>query len=780
MVEPRDRRQRGIRARLRRALTIITSLAVIAAILAWIGLTVAESRLERHQAQSLSDLGQITSLVGRSVSLAADSAKISYFETLPKLEAGRTALAAQMADFATLAAALPSPASTDIFDLSEVPSIVRLVRRLDATTQSLFSITAEAIALREGRDSADNASDHLQQSTLAQRTAATTAMVETSFALLTGMIEGLSALVQNAALSRGNELLGLIGMFKTALIAGAMASLVAGLLTSAFLTRAIVRSLVGATHAISRLADGDSSAELPGQDRDDEIGDLARAYKVFKANALERDQLAVQVKRDAQIRLGILNGLDEGVALFDSTGRLVASNLRFATLTELPGPTIGDGFHFDQLLAGMGSPRWAPDQASIEHVFASGRTVELRRGAMPRGDMLVTIADLTDRRNMEQRLRHGQQMEALGQLTGGIAHDFNNLLAAVSSNLQLIQDQSSAGSPTHKRVGRALGAVESGSAMIQRLLLFARRQPLQPEAVDLNQLVTGLVDLIELSIDPAIALDTELAEGLPPVTVDPGQMESALLNLVFNARDAITGQGTITLATRMTSADRVELSVRDTGVGMPPEVLARAFDPFFTTKPFGVGSGLGLSTVFGFIRQSEGNVTIDSDEGRGTVVRLELPGTIGRKLPRARRRMPGRPMPPGNAGKRVLLVEDDEILRLTTTDMLESLGYVAVSVASAEAALRQLRKQRFEILFSDIVLHGGEDGWSLASAARQLQPDIAVLLSTGYGNQAGGPPEIDVLAKPYSRIDLAHRLDAALVQVQQSQPETASTSPANM
>lgn len=671
MVETWDRRQRGIRGRLRRALTIITSLTVMAAILAWIGLAIAESRLERHQAQSLSDLGQITSLVGRSVSLAADSARISYFDTLPEMEAGRAALAVQMSEFAALAEALPSPASTDIFDLSEVPSIVRLVRRLDATTQSLFSITAEAIALRESTDARDTALDQLKQSTLEQRTAATAAMVETSFAQLTKLIESLSVLVQNAALNRGNELLGLIGMFKTALIAGALASLVAGLLISAFLTRAIVRSLVGATHAISRLADGDSSAELPGEDRDDEIGDLARAYKVFKANALERDHL-------------------------------------------------------------------------------------------------------------ERRLRHGQQMEALGQLTGGIAHDFNNLLAAVSSNLQLIQEQSSAGSPTHRRVDRALGAVESGSAMIQRLLLFARRQALQPEVVDLNQLVTGLVELIELSIDPAIALKTELARDLPTVTVDPGQMESALLNLVFNARDAIAGPGTITLATRVIGADRVELSVRDTGVGMPPEVLAQAFDPFFTTKPFGAGSGLGLSTVFGFIQQSEGNMTIDSDQGHGTIVRLELPGTIGRKKPRARRRMPGRALPSGNAGKRVLLVEDDEILRATTTDMLESLGYIAVPVASAEAGLRQLRKHRFDILFSDIVLTGGEDGWSLTKKARQLQPDLAVLLSTGYGNQAGSPSDIDVLTKPYSRTDLAHRLDAALVLAEQAQPDTASTSPANM
>lgn len=773
-----DRRQRGIKGRLRRALTIVTSLTVLAAIIAWIGLSIAESRLERHQAQSLSDLGQITSLVGRSVSLAADSARISYLQTMPELDLARDRFAGQMAEFAALATALPRPPSTGIFDMSEVPSIVRLVHRLDATTRSLFDVTAEAIALREAA-SGDSGLDQLKATSIARRTDATTAMVDMSFAQLTTMIEGLSALIETAALDRGNELLGLMGSFKTALVAGALASLVAGLLVSAFLTREIVRSLVGATDAIGRLAGGDSAAELPGHERHDEIGDLARAFKVFKANALERDQLIRQVERDAQIRLGILNGLDEGVALFDLGGRLIASNPRFLALSGLSAETVGADFTVGQLLAQLGGADRLPDPASFEHEFADGRIVELRRGAMPRGDTLVTLADLTERKNMEKRLRHGQQMEALGQLTGGIAHDFNNLLAAVSSNLQLIQDQSAASSSAHTRAVRALGAVESGTAMIQRLLLFARRQPLQPEAIDLNRLIAGLVDLIELSIDPAITLRTELGPALPPVIIDPGQMESAILNLVFNARDAIAGAGTITLTTRRLTGDKLELAVCDSGSGMPPDVLARAFDPFFTTKPFGAGSGLGLSTVFGFIRQSEGQVTIESDEGRGTVVRLELPAAAGRKLARPRRRAVAGSAQAAIRAGRVLVVEDDDILRATTADMVESLGYQAVSVPSADAALRQLETQRFDILFSDIVLTSGRDGWALVSEARRRQPDLAVLLCTGYGNKAAELPDELLLPKPYSRAELGRLLDAAVTRAA-LQPETASTSPANM
>lgn len=771
-----DRRQGGIRGRLRRALMLVTSLTLVAAVTAWIGLSVAESRLERHQAQSLSDLAQITSLVGRSVSLAAASARINYLPTMAELNEARQTFGQAMDDFAVLASALPSPPSTSLFDLSDVPSIVRLVHRLDATTQSLFAITAEAIALHEHPDS-DATLAALRAASIERRTSATVAMVDVSFAQLTTMIEGLSALVEQAALQRGNELLGLMGSFKTALIAGALASLVTGLLVSAFLNREIVRSLVGATEAIGRLAGGDSAAELPGHERHDEIGDLARAFKVFKANALERAALVRQVERDAQIRLGILNGLEEGVALFDSGGALIASNPRFIALSGLSPDSITPQFNITQLLLSLGGRERAAAKPSFEHEFADGRIIELRCGTMPRGDRLVTLADLTERRHMERRLRQSQQMEALGQLTGGIAHDFNNLLAAVSSNLQLIQDQSEPQSPTHQRARRALSAVESGTGMIQRLLLFARRQPLLPEAVDLNRLIDGLVDLIELSIDPAITLETELAPGLPPVTVDPGQMESAILNLVFNARDAIAGQGIITLSTALKASGQVQLTVRDNGGGMSPQVSARAFDPFFTTKPFGAGSGLGLSTVFGFIRQSDGHVSIDSVEGEGTLVRIELPPSPG-KMPAKRQEGAAKAPAQARAAGRVLVVEDDDILRATTIDMVESLGYEAVAASSAEAALSALAAQRFDILFSDIVLNRGGNGQALAGEACKRHPDLAVLLCTGYGNQVRGSGVVPVLQKPYTRAELARMLGAAISRA--AQPVTDSTAPANV
>lgn len=771
-----DRRHRGIRGRLRRALTLVTSLTLVAAVIAWIGLSIAESRLERHQAQSLSDLGQITSLVGRSVALAAESARISYLPTMDELHKAKETFGQKMDDFVALASALPSPPTTGLFDMSDVPSIVRLVHRLDATTQSLFSITAEAIALRDDAGG-DPDLAALRAASIERRSSATMAMVDVSFVQLTAQIEGLSALVEQAALQRGNELLGLMGSFKTALIAGALASLVAGLLVSASLNREIVRSLVGATEAIGRLAGGDSAAELPGHERQDEIGDLARAFKVFKANALERAALVRQVERDAQIRLGILNGLDEGVALFDADGALVASNPRFVALSGLNPGSVTPEFNIEHLLSSLGGGKRAAAKTSFEHAFADGRIIELRRGAMPRGDTLVTLADLTERRHMERRLQQSQQMEALGQLTGGIAHDFNNLLAAVSSNLQLIQDQSEPHTSTHERARRALGAVESGTGMIQRLLLFARRQPLLPEAVDLNQLIEGLVDLIELSIDPAITLETELAQGLPPVTVDPGQMESAILNLVFNARDAIAGQGTIQLSTALDASGQVVLTVRDTGAGMTPEVVARAFDPFFTTKAFGAGSGLGLSTVFGFIRQSEGHVSIDSVVGTGTAVRIELPPSSGRKPAKRRRAAPKAPKAVQAAG-RVLVVEDDDILRATTIDMVESLGYEAVPANSTDAALTALGTQKFDILFSDIVLNRGGNGQVLADEARNRHPDLAVLLCTGYGNQVSGASDVPVLQKPYTRAELARMLEAATSRA--AQPETVSTAPAKV
>jgi signal transduction histidine kinase/ActR/RegA family two-component response regulator len=845
-------RRKGFEPRLRRALSIVTSLSLFAAVVGWIGLSVIETNLERHQAQSLADLRQITSLVSKSVLLAAEASNVGKFRTLAALRAGKATFRDEMQSFATLARQLPRPPSTGVFDVSEVPSIVRLVNRLDATTQSLFSITDDRLGIQDSLAARRRALDSLTTGGLEvtmsfstalraistamleddlravdrlesefssymssgsptaaslieftdvfalrrkeigaqNRSNATEAMVEVAFGQLTEMIESLSGLVERAALDRGNQMVDLMRTAKAGLIVSALLCLAGGLMLSAFLTRAMVRSLVGATEAIRRLAEGDASAELPGRDRVDEIGELARAFTVFKANAIERSQLIQQVRRDAQVRLGILNGLDEGVALFDVDGNLTAWNTRFVALSGLPVGDVQLGMALDRLLdvlrtksisrgsvALEAADQQGQPQSGQEFQFESGRTVEFRVGGMPRGETLVTLVDLTDRKDMEKRLLQGRQMEALGQLTGGIAHDFNNLLAAVSSNLQLIQDQAKTSSPTHTRATRALGAVESGTAMIQRLLAFARQQPLDPEIVDLNELIAGLVDLIELSLDPAITLTTELDTKPVRVVVDPGQMESAILNLVFNARDAIQGRGTIRLRTAILETNAIELAVIDNGLGMSPEVVARALDPFFTTKAFGAGSGLGLSTVFGFIRQSGGYLAVDSTPGIGTTVRITLPASVEGELKKPRRagQLPSS-KPPAAAG-RVLVVEDDENLRATTVDMVCSLGFTASSAASAEEAMVRLNQESFDILFSDIVLQDDENGVVLAERARELDDDLAVLLCTGYAAGDGATDvtsKFPILKKPYTRLELSRMLRAALEQ--HSQPsKNAST-----
>ena len=824
----------GIRSAVRSALAIVSSLTLLAGVIGWIGVSITEARLKEHQVQSLADVAQITSLVGRSVSLATEATKIGYFDTQDSLEAARVEFDEQMQEFLSLAVELPRPVSTDAFRLSDVPAIVRLVLRLDGMTQNLFAVTKEAVIVQQRTDNhrrtlerqLDLSSDRdeslaalrivdrmsreedlrqvlelrrwfeenisssaisnqvisemfdlrVAQISAAKRAELTMVMIDIAFTQLTATVESLSAVVRASAVQRGDELLTMTQWLKLAMLLGALLCLVAGLLVSAFFTRTVLRSLVSATEALRSLANGDSRSELPGEDRSDEIGDLARAFRVFKANAGERDELARQLEQDALLRLSILNALEEGVALFDAHGQLLAWNPRFVTLSGLKPEDAAIGLNdLGELLGVSMTQISAVGELSIEHFFPGGRTIEARIGAMPSNGALVTLVDLTERKEMERRLMQSQQMEAIGRLTGGIAHDFNNLLAAISSNLQLLQEQADGDSSTNKRVGRALRAVESGTSMVHRLLAFARQQPLQPEPASLNEIVRGLLDLVELSLDPSIKLKTRLTSAATYVVIDPGQLEAAVLNLVFNARDAMPAGGTLTISTRIGAGGKVEMMIADTGEGMSPEIAQKAFDPFFTTKAFGAGNGLGLSTVYGFIQQSGGDVSIESEVGGGTRMRIELP--LAQTAESRRRRPLRRPVRGPHGQGRILLVEDDEVLCETTVDMLSSLGYEVTAVASAAAAMARLKRQTFDILFSDIMLGPKDDGRILAKKAQGLHPGLAVLLCTGYANweqEGDGFSGYAILNKPYSKAELA----SALIEVRQD--ETVSTSAENV
>lgn len=381
-----------------------------------------------------------------------------------------------------------------------------------------------------------------------------------------------------------------------------------------------------------------------------------------------------------------------------------------------------------------------------------------------------------ERIEMEGRLRHTERLEAIGRLTGGIAHDFNNLLTAVSTNVQLIHDDAEPGSPTRTRALRALAAVERGSAMVAHLLAFGRRQALAPVATDVGRTIAALVDLVEASLRRDIAL--EVAIGEPDATalhalVDPGQLENALLNLVFNARDAIAGRGRITIGATATATGMIRLDVADDGVGMDEATLGRIFEPFFTTKPAGVGSGLGLSMVYGFVRQSGGRIEVSSRPGLGTTVTIELPAYAAPEdaLPVPPPALAGPRRAAFDRGLKVLVVEDEAGVRAATVELLATLGHAATGVASAgEARARLAAGPAVDLVITDLALSGTETGADLVAALRAERPDLPALVVTGYVGDA----EIDlpILPKPFRRDDLAAAI-AHLFEGSEARPGTS-------
>lgn len=395
------------------------------------------------------------------------------------------------------------------------------------------------------------------------------------------------------------------------------------------------------------------------------------------------------------------------------------------------------------------------------------------------------ILDLTERRTAEEQLRHAQKMEAVGQLTGGIAHDFNNLLTVVIGNLELLE-RGSSGDASSYRVGAALEAARRGARLTERLLGFARKQPLDPKPIDVNDLVTGLGPLFARTVGEGADLRYDLQAGLWHTVADPAQLENALLNLVINAQDATPQEGAILeICTRNHRVPRrpsepadhgvppgeyVVATVTDNGSGMSAEVVRKAPEPFFTTKGAGRGTGLGLSMVSGFARQSGGHLTIRSTPDRGTAVYIFLPRCAAPVVRGGRRPQPSAAQTPGRAaGERILLVEDDRSVRALSAEFLRELGYQVTEAHDARDALACLRtsSEPFDLLFTDVSMPGGMSGQELADRMRTHEPDLPILLCSGHADaslieRSGLPSCCGFLAKPYSLSELAAGVDKAL------------------
>jgi PAS domain S-box-containing protein len=421
------------------------------------------------------------------------------------------------------------------------------------------------------------------------------------------------------------------------------------------------------------------------------------------------------------------------------------------------------------ILGGMSTEyRWLCADGS--HRWFLDRAVLIRHEDRP-FEIFGSCLDVTARRRAEQQLIQAQKMEAVGQLTGGIAHDFNNMLTVVIGNLDSLARALKGTGRNFDRAQMALTGALSCAELTRRMLAFARRQPLQPSAVNLGEVSRNIAKLLGRTLGERIQIDVRMADDLWNVLADPAQIESSLINLAVNARDAMPDGGTLTIEARNVSGsaqreadllegDFVLLCVSDTGAGMAPEVLERALEPFFTTKRMGHGTGLGLSMVYGFVKQSGGHFKIVSTPGQGTSVRLYLPRTEADATAAAA----GEDLPISGRDRTILLVEDDAGVRAVTAAMLKELQFNVIEADNGARALDIVQRESdIDLLFTDIVMPGGMNGFELGRLARERRPQLPVLYATGYAASYAAPENgADMLAKPYREADLRSKLRGLL------------------
>jgi PAS domain S-box-containing protein len=481
----------------------------------------------------------------------------------------------------------------------------------------------------------------------------------------------------------------------------------------------------------------------------------------------------------------LMTALPDGRFIYDEVNPAVL-RLYGKTREQVIGRGTEDIFGADAAALNRHLARCLATKGPYQYTRKIGGSVVEAIGTVvprPAGDdrlrLVVSARDVTDSRRLEEQLRQAQKMEAVGQLTGGLAHDFNNLLAGITGSLELIEARIAQGrvNDLARYVAAAASSASRAAALTHRLLAFSRRQTLDPKPVDVKRLATGMEELIQRTAGPAIRVETVMSGGLWTTLCDPHQLENVLLNLAINARDAMPDGGRLTIEAANTRLDEaaagpldvapgqyVAICVTDTGSGMPADVAARAFEPFFTTKPIGEGTGLGLSMVYGFARQSDGHVGIYSEIGHGTTVRLYLPrhrdgvehgAEAGPLMVAAPSKLP--------AGRVVLVVDDEPVVRMLVAEVLRELGCTVLEAADGPEGLRLLRSQRVDLLITDVGLPNGMNGRQLADAARVLRRDLRVLFITGYAENAvvsNGylEPGMQVMTKPFAMDALAAKI----------------------
>ena len=528
----------------------------------------------------------------------------------------------------------------------------------------------------------------------------------------------------------------------------------------------------------------------------DPAGDLVGFAKVTRDLTDRRAAEAELRAREERFRLLVQSVTDYAIYMLDPEGRVSSWNAgaeRFKgySESEILGQHFSRFYTDEDLEAGI--PGIALETATREGRFEAEGWRKKKDGSKfwasviidpirNDGGQLIGFAkvtrDLSEKRAIEEQLRQSQKMEAVGQLTGGLAHDFNNLLTGISGSLEMMQVRMAQGrtAEVDRYLLAAQGAVKRAASLTHRLLAFSRRQTLDPKPTNANRLMRGIEELVRRTVGPSVRVEVVEASGLWPTLVDPNQLENALLNLCINARDAMADGGTLTIETANKWLDEraarkhdlpvgqyISVCVTDTGIGMTPEVIAKAFDPFFTTKPIGEGTGLGLSMIYGFARQSGGQVRIYSEVGQGTTMCLYLPRHAEEAADDEEPEGPASPDASGE-GEVVLVIDDDPTIRMLVAEVLAESGYAVIEAPDGPAGLKVLNSNaRIDLLITDVGLPGRLNGRQVADAARVSRPGLKVLFITGYAaNAVIGQSRLEngmfVLTKPFQLEQFAHRI----------------------
>jgi PAS domain S-box-containing protein len=518
-------------------------------------------------------------------------------------------------------------------------------------------------------------------------------------------------------------------------------------------------------------------------------GRIERTVAVF-ADLSRRAADQAALRQSEQRFRGSFEAAAHGMAVLTVDGRLAAVNSALKDMLGLAGLETDktrltdivaseDHEKIQALMARLAAGeslglhaelKYRANDGPVMHGLTSVSAVRDASGKIEQ--FIVQIVDITGRQKAEEHLRQAQKMEAVGQLTGGIAHDFNNLLTVIIGNLQLVENALQGNDKALKRAREAIDAAARGSALTKQLLAFARRQSLDAQEIDVNALIQNMEAILARSLGEAVELKIVLMDGHPLVVADPTQLETSVLNLCINARDAMPDGGRLTIETapvaldahyaseheEVKPGDYVMIAVSDTGSGIPRHLLHKVFQPFFTTKEVGKGTGLGLSMVFGFIKQSGGHVKIYSEEGRGTSIKMYLPQVIVGEA--------ASPQPEHKAT--ILVVEDQEAVRAVAVEFLLDFGYAVLEAENAVQALQILQDNPdIDLLFTDVVMPGGMNGFDLSQAASQIRPDLKIIHASGYPKGAmvhQEEPRLkdNLISKPYRRDDLRRVVEDTL------------------